>query len=294
MKLYKQLTTSLLAASIFLAMSVTSLAFDVTDGAYTYEVKLENEEKKVVNTVAPGEEVYLSLYVYDTNNPTTSVTLPKHDASCIDFGYIIPIGGLDSNYLGVDGLELDGNGTTATYVEDDNSLYVLGSVSATAAALTFSNAEPVIRTKIKVTNAEIDNIVIDYFSDNLAVSDGKVGVCIPTTKPFTYSVKEKTVSDKPANGDEIGTTNGKKIYYANTVSGTFNKNTGFVVKYTGDDATYKGKYEGDCKDIKATLGDLLGGEIGEGGVTGNLHFGIVLKDTSLEAATIPGFQVETK
>jgi hypothetical protein len=116
--------------------------------------------------------------------------------------------------------------------------------------------------------------------------------------PATVNITPKTItfgkaaSAKPANGDVIGTTNGKKIYFANTVSDTFNKNTVFKVTYTGSDPAYTGKYEGNCKDIKATLGDLLGGEIGDGDVTGNLHFGIVLKDTTGEADAIPGFQVD--
>ena len=275
MKLYKQLTTSLLAASIFLAMSVTSLAFDVTDGAYTCEVKLENEAKEVVNTVAPGEEVYLSLYVYDTNNPTTSVTLPKHDASCIDFGYIIPIDGLDSKYLGVEDLELDESGTIATYVEDDNSLYVLGTVSATAAALTFSNAEPVIRTKIKVTNEEIDNIVIDYFSDNLSVSDGKVGVCTPATKPFTYSVK--ATSSSPI-GQQIA--DGAYYVGAKELTG-LTDNTKFVIKYGAQ-----------SKNIGQTLGEILGG-VSVGNLQGKLHFAI--KPLNPEAnLDYTKFVIETK
>jgi len=294
MKSFKKIIASLLAASLSLAMSVSTFAFDKSQ-SYTYEVSVENEKGEAVESVAPGSDIYLALYVYRTDGTEDNLALSSKGGESVSYGFILPLDALASKYALFDD-NIDEY--AVAWDNEDGDFYINGQIKLSSGNIEnfeFSKTKPIVRTKLTVSDVEGANFDVTFDTSCTSIGGSTLGACKPQVKtPDKFSIKAETVSDKPANGDEIGTTNGKKIYYANTVTGTFNKNTGFVVKYTGDDAKYKGKYEGDCKDIKATLGDLLGGKIGEGSVTGNLHFGIVLKDTSLEAATIPGFQVETK
>lgn len=129
--------------------------------------------------------------------------------------------------------------------------------------------------------------------ENGVVTAKKVGTATITAKAGDKSATcEVTVTDStpvapviPAKGTVIvDAVDGKVVIYADSKNASeIGANATFEIEYTGTNEELKradGTYK---KAIKRTFGEILGGEIGEGKVTGKVHFGIKIPESVSEA-----------
>ena len=129
--------------------------------------------------------------------------------------------------------------------------------------------------------------------ENGVVTAKKVGTATITAKAGEKSATcEVTVTDStpvtptmPTKGTVIvDAVDGKVVIYADSKDASaIATNAKFEIEYTGTNEALKradGTYK---KEIKRTFSEILGGEIGEGKVTGKVHFGIKIPDTVPEA-----------
>lgn len=108
-----------------------------------------------------------------------------------------------------------------------------------------------------------------------------------STADSTLSFAKDTItlggSSEPTDptGTVIAEKDGKKAVYSGYVEGsTIKGTTKFRINYTGDTEALKAK--GTTKDIMRTADQILNGSIGEGTLTGKLHFGVLIDPAYVE------------
>lgn len=130
-------------------------------------------------------------------------------------------------------------------------------------------------------------------ADDGTVTAVAVGTATITAKAGDKSATcEVTVTDStpvtptmPTKGTVIvDAVDGKVVIYADSKDASaIATNAKFEIVYTGENEALKREDGTYKKEIKRTFSEILGGEIGEGKVTGKVHFGIKIPDTVPEA-----------
>jgi hypothetical protein len=172
--------------------------------------------------------------------------------------------------------------------------------NATLALDVYNNATAKLTATVAPDNATDPTVTWTTSNDGVATvaTDGTVTAVAEGTATITATAGEKsatcevTVTDStpvtptmPTKGTVIvDAVDGKVVIYADSKDASaIATNAKFEIEYTGTNEALKradGTYK---KEIKRTFSEILGGEIGEGKVTGKVHFGIKIPDTVPEA-----------
>lgn len=242
--------------------------------AFTISMKLNKDitEDLVFNFVADYEQ----NIVYDNYEDWTMGTTVQNKITgenLVSYTLKAPVSDIpvESVTLDKSSVELDLNGTTTATL---------------TATVTPDNATD---KTVTWTTSDADVATVE----NGVVTAKKVGTATITAKAGDKSATcEVTVTDStpvtpvmPAKGTVIvDAVEGKVVIYADSKNASeIGANATFEIEYTGTNEELKradGTYK---KAIKRTFGEILGGEIGEGKVTGKVHFGIKIPESVSEA-----------
>lgn len=290
MNIIKKAFAAALATSM-IASSSYALAFSNAAGYYTYELKFEDSYGNKVDEVGPNSELYLSYYIYATNNANVDETMPSNKKSNAKFAFFIPKDVFKTeaveSYI-ENGMPFTVTATENSYsalVQDNNdTLAVICELADEIAEnnIILSSNKPIVKIKVDTSNI-LKDFSTEYWTDNITLKDasaGRFGLTAKSPILKSASVKLSTEKMSVVEPTEIADSSAKgEFSYLKHVANVA-QNVDATKKI---EVTKKLNNATETQTTSQTIAELLGGEAVYGStVTATISIGVLTNDKDAE------------
>lgn len=206
----KKIIALLVATVMCLSFTVSVFAaYDISQDAYTIEVKVFDEEGNVITKAAPGDKVYVGACVYVTADGSDLVVAANNNAEFY-YGLIVPAD-LATEYAGSEEASYsDVKGCQALITDAEDFKVVFVDSNTVTAGLTFSANVAPASIGLTLPEAETEyefSIFEDYlgFDDGSSAGGAKFKIAAPTTLTVEKAAPAVEDADFSAGSTANGT-----------------------------------------------------------------------------------------
>ena len=283
MKSIKKIIATALSVATFCAVS--SYAFAALDNSkeFTLELKVEDTYGNALTTIGPDSDAYLSVYIYESDNPATEedeslndITIKNNNAG-LSYAIVTPCSLFGDDYSGAEYESFNASVGEASITDmGDDTLIIQNDLEKLAkAGLTFNSQAPIAKHKIKISDTAT-TCDFSFWEDLCAMGDGTTTISTFNLLANPVTLDANTTSSieaVPVSEDKYKDENNKTLKLISSVAKGADATKKIEIK-----KTLNGKTE--TQVTTQTLAELLGG-VAKPGTTidAKISLGVLTADT---------------